>query len=430
LLYSDSAADACVLLRREPTAQAVSFYRHASLRHGTHAPTTPPPSLPEWLAKTHDPQTRALLGYNVRNSEIGGKPFHTCTPLAQARALHNLQAFDVVGVTERLDAFIAALGERTGWRETLSEATLGALLAAHNAQRYDGTNARWRRDALTADELTALAEHTACDISVYAAASAAQNAAVRATGAFAAPPVVEPAQPPPPQQAQHTVAPDAADDAENDARRAVALAALREQHRAEAVERMSALPAAAPGGALPSCALLVFYHVAKTGGSYVRFLMQASRAAGDWQVSAAALTPHCLAVGLFARTADTVFASPRLTKRAGQFDEPEDFRSATWPFLRYRVLSNATGAGAEDVCSVLHARGRLLAEVHANAVRRTRTVVPMTCFACACRCTPCAERVCVPLAHAHARRALRCGRAAWRLCCPRCVRATPAAAVG
>ncbi len=289
VLYSDSAADACVLLRREPTAQAVSFYRHASLHHGTHAPTTPPPSLPEWLAKTHDPQTRALLGYNVRNSEIGGKPFHTCTPLAQARALQNLQAFDVVGVTERLDAFITALGERTGWRETLSEATLGALLAAHNAQRYDGTNARWRRDALTADELAALAEHTACDTSVYAAASAAQNAAERATGAFAAPPLIEPAQSPPPQQTPLTVAPAAADNAEKDARRAVALAALREQHRAEAVERMSATPAAAPGGALPSCALLVFYHVAKTGGSYVRFLMQASRAAGDWQVSAAAL---------------------------------------------------------------------------------------------------------------------------------------------
>jgi hypothetical protein len=370
IAHAADAPLAAVLLRREPMAQAVSFYRHTLLRDSAHAPSKPPPSLPEWLAKTHDPQTRALLGYNVRTAEIGGKPFHTCTPLAQARALHNLQGFDVVGVTERLDAFIAALGERTGWRETLSQETLGALLAAHAAQSYEGADARWQRSALTADELAALAEHTACDASVYAAALAALNADVPATVAFASPTVIVPAQPPL-QRGPLTVAPAA--DVEDDARRAAALAALREQHRAEAAERMSALPAAAPGGALPSCALLVFYHVAKTGGAYVRFLMQASRAAGDWQVSAACAV-HSMAC-LWALVC-TMFGIATLAKYAAccvQFDEPEDFRSATWPFLRDRVLANATGgAPADDVCSVLHAHGRLLAEVHANAVRCTQ----------------------------------------------------------
>ena len=51
-----------------------------------------PPALPEWLAKKHDPQTRALLGFNVRAAEIGGAPFTSCTRGAQERALQNLKS--------------------------------------------------------------------------------------------------------------------------------------------------------------------------------------------------------------------------------------------------------------------------------------------------------------------------------------------------
>ncbi len=260
-------------LRRDPFAQAVSMYRHTALRRTHNAPRdAPPPSLPEWLVKTHDPQTRAMLGYNVRNAEIGGVPFHTCFPAAQARALLNLRAFDVIGVTERLDAFLAALAERTGWRAALEDGD-AALAAARNAQSYEGEGARWRRGALTAAEVAALAEHTACDTALHAAAAA--TAGVTAPAAIAAP------------AALPTLPSHEADDADavTEARRAAALTALRAQHRIAAAAGNNA---PASGGALPRCALVVFYHVAKTGGAYVRFLMQASRAAGDWQARALA----------------------------------------------------------------------------------------------------------------------------------------------
>jgi hypothetical protein len=72
------------------------YRRFALPRASADAParsaTHPPPSLPEWLAKKHDPQTRALLGFNVRPAEIGGAPFLSCTPGAQERALLNLKS--------------------------------------------------------------------------------------------------------------------------------------------------------------------------------------------------------------------------------------------------------------------------------------------------------------------------------------------------
>jgi hypothetical protein len=214
-----------------------------------------------------------VLGYNVRNAEIGGAPFQTCFPAAQARALLNLRSFDVIGVTERLDAFLAALAERTGWRAAL-EGGAAALAAAGNAQSFEGEHARWRRSALTAAEVAALAEYTACDAALHVAAAAA--AGITSPPAIAAPAAL-------PTLPSHDT--DDA-DAETEARRAAALTALRAQHRLAAAAGNNA---PASGGALPRCSLVVFYHVAKTGGAYVRFLMQASRAAGDWQARACAL---------------------------------------------------------------------------------------------------------------------------------------------
>jgi hypothetical protein len=52
-----------------------------------------------------------------------------------------------------------------------------------------------------------------------------------------------------------------------------------------------------------------------------------------------------------------------LTFYIAQFAEPTDFRDVTWPFLR-DVAQAADGA-----CDAIRERGRLLAEVHANAVR-------------------------------------------------------------
>lgn len=87
-----NCTSALSVLLREPWAQAVSMYRHFALpRRSRHFDGKAPPSLSEWLLKSHDPQTRALLGYNIRVSEIGGKSFDTCTPGAQQRALRNLQ---------------------------------------------------------------------------------------------------------------------------------------------------------------------------------------------------------------------------------------------------------------------------------------------------------------------------------------------------
>lgn len=247
-----------------------------------------------------------------------------------------LSGFNVIGVTERLDDFLAALSARTGWHETLEGAWAEVIVAARNAQSYEGVHARWRQDALGAEEQAALAQHTACDAVVYRAAAALAQAPPHAALSTAdVRPSMLPATPPP----------DEAEVATTPERRAAVLAALRARRR----EHAAAAMAHAPEGSLPRCALVVFYHVAKTGGSYVRFLMQASRAGGEWS-----------------------------------FDEPEDFRNVTWPFLRDSVLarSNGTADGDSSACAPLWERGRLLAEVHANAVRPRGMPPVVTTSAC------------------------------------------------
>jgi hypothetical protein len=64
--------------------------RRLGSRAAAQAVNKPPLSLPAWLSKNHDPQTRALLGFNVRVAEIGGLPFNNCVPGAQQRALLHL----------------------------------------------------------------------------------------------------------------------------------------------------------------------------------------------------------------------------------------------------------------------------------------------------------------------------------------------------
>ena len=263
------------------------MYRRVALpRASAKAPprtVLPPPSLPEWLARKHDPQTRALLGFNVRGAEIGGAPFASCTPGAKERALLNLKSahaalaatyrcsvnpsfagFDVVGVVDHVDDFVAAVAARTGWRASLAGAPASVLAAARNAISYDGEDERWRPDRLTAEESAAIKQYTACDAAVYAAASE-RAASLDSVGSV--------------ELAPAGAAGDG-DEALSAERRNASLAVLRRQ-RAEAAAAIR--PLESPS----NCTLLLFYHIAKTGGSYVRSLMQASRAAGDWTVRAA-----------------------------------------------------------------------------------------------------------------------------------------------
>lgn len=167
-----------------------------------------------------------------------------------------------MGVVGRVDDFLAAVAARTGWRAP-AEASASDLVAARNAQSYGGENERWRPDRLSAEERAAIARFTACDAAVYAAA--AERAATLEPGGSA------------------ELAPAAADGVDGvsteDTRRSAAIAALR-------LQRAVAAAAVRTPESPPECALLVFYHIAKTGGSYVRSLMQASRAAGDWAVRA------------------------------------------------------------------------------------------------------------------------------------------------
>jgi hypothetical protein len=238
--------------------------------------------------------------------------------------------FDVVGVVGHVDDFIAAVAERTGWRASLAGTPAQELNAARNALSYDGDNERWRPDRLTAGETAAIKQYTACDAAVYAAA-AERAASLDSVGSLELAPVGEA---------------DAGEEASASRRRAT-IAELR-QRRAQAAAAY--LAPESP----PSCALLIFYHVAKTGGSYVRSLMQASRAAGDWAVRALRRLRcmHCT---------DAI--------RCTQFEEPTDFRDVTWPFLRNVALAGTADGVDNGACDAIRKRGRLLAEVHANAVR-------------------------------------------------------------
>jgi hypothetical protein len=169
--------------------------------------------------------------------------------------------FDVVGVVEHVDDFVGAVAKRTGWRASLADASARGLDVARNALSYDGENERWRPDMLTAEEVAAVALHTACDAAVYAAA-AERAASLDPVGSVELAPVTAAGTP---------------DEAAAD--RTATLAAL--------LLRRSEAAASFPAPDFPpACALVLFYHIAKTGGSYVRSLMQASRAAGDWAVRA------------------------------------------------------------------------------------------------------------------------------------------------
>ena len=78
--------------------------------------------------------------------------------------------FDVVGVTERVEDFLAALAARTGWRESLAGSSAEELKAARNALSYDGDHHRWRWEHLSAEDATVIHNNTRCDAALYAAA--------------------------------------------------------------------------------------------------------------------------------------------------------------------------------------------------------------------------------------------------------------------
>jgi hypothetical protein len=66
----------------------VSAYRFFPLRQ-QGAASAPP--LDQWIRDNHDPQTKAVLGFNLRPPELpGGQAFSSCTAVAEAGALANL----------------------------------------------------------------------------------------------------------------------------------------------------------------------------------------------------------------------------------------------------------------------------------------------------------------------------------------------------
>ena len=69
-------------------AAAVSNYRYFPLKQAGATAARP---LPEWIQANHDPQTKAVLGFNLRPAELpGGKAFARCTQLAESAALAKL----------------------------------------------------------------------------------------------------------------------------------------------------------------------------------------------------------------------------------------------------------------------------------------------------------------------------------------------------
>ena len=66
----------------------MSNYRYFPLKQAGAAAARP---LPEWIQANHDPQTKAVLGFNLRPAELpGGKAFARCTPVAEEAALAKL----------------------------------------------------------------------------------------------------------------------------------------------------------------------------------------------------------------------------------------------------------------------------------------------------------------------------------------------------
>ena len=181
-------------------AAAVSNYRYFPLKQAGASAARP---LPDWIQANHDPQTKAVLGFNLRPAELpGGKAFARCTQLAESAALaklagacalcdammllaltHHLPfpaAFDVVGTTEQLQDWLLAVARRSGWTPPTQPANAAGqptddprvAAAALNAQSYEGDGERWRRDRLEPALLQAVERNTECDASLYAAAQA------------------------------------------------------------------------------------------------------------------------------------------------------------------------------------------------------------------------------------------------------------------
>jgi hypothetical protein len=188
----------------------VSAYRFFPLKQ-LGAGVAPP--LEAWIRDNHDPQTKAVLGFNLLPRELpGGQPFASCSLVAEEGALANLRgafrlsvcriaqrtrlgaeralthpshprfaaAFDVVGVTDSMPAWLHLLAARSGWvapRQLVNAAGEPTdderiMSAARNAQSYDGEDAHWQLERLPAATLQALQQHTECDASLYAAAQA------------------------------------------------------------------------------------------------------------------------------------------------------------------------------------------------------------------------------------------------------------------
>ena len=101
-------------------------------------------------------------------------------PWHRAALTRLVAAFDVVGTTERLQDWLAAVAARSGWSppaqlvnaagQPTGDARVAA--AAHNAQSYEGDDARWRRDRLKPALLLAVQRNTECDAALYDAAQA------------------------------------------------------------------------------------------------------------------------------------------------------------------------------------------------------------------------------------------------------------------
>jgi hypothetical protein len=135
--------------RSEPVEQAVSMYRRfamprASADSFARAAAHPPPALPEWLAMKHDPQTRALLGFNVRAAEIGGVPFTTCTQGAQERALQNLKRAFTTAAALWIGRATDAMPQALTWLAWWSMLTTLSLLSLSAPAGVRRLRTHWR----------------------------------------------------------------------------------------------------------------------------------------------------------------------------------------------------------------------------------------------------------------------------------------------
>jgi sulfotransferase famil protein len=139
---------------RDPIDRVLSMYFHRATRHGLGM------SVEEFVRAERDIHLDNDQVRRLANTDEGDIRFGPCTPEMYERAVRNVEEHvSVIGVTERFDDMVLALGKRFGWRR----------LAYVSRNVAPG---RPRREELDRDVLRLLEGHNEYDLELHRLAQA------------------------------------------------------------------------------------------------------------------------------------------------------------------------------------------------------------------------------------------------------------------